>query len=544
MGTTTTTRTRSWWGWGYEDQAVGRDEMLATAGRLAERFGRDIETIDPPRVADLDLRPPRLDVPVAFAEWCSTAPIDRAGHTYGKSYRDVVRAVHGDLADPPDVVAFPPAEADVVALLDWCSSEAVAAIPYGGGSSVVGGVECAVDDAFAGVVSIDLSRLDRVLEVDPVSRAARIQAGALGPVLEDQLRPARLHAAPLPAVVRVLDPRRLAGHPLRRPLRQRVHPHRRPRRVDAGRHPDRRQRVPPAARLGRRAVARPPVPRLGGQRSAIITEAWMRVQDRPRWRASAGVALRRLRRRAWRRRGPSPSRGCSPPTAGCSTAGEAATAAGVGRRRRLLVLGFESADHPVDAWIDAGRRAVPRPRRRRARRRPVTSDGADSGGPRQRDGAVGSWRNVFLRAPYLRDALVRCGVIVETFETACTWDALRRAPRRRHRRGHRRPARDLRRRVGDLPVHPRLPRRPGALLHRHRARPARARSSRMWDEIKAAASEALLAARRHDHPPPRRRPRPRPLVPPPAPRPRSAGRCARPRPQLDPAGILNPGVIV
>src|SRR5207244_9735701 len=57
------------------------------------------------------------------------------------------------------------------------------------GSSVVGGVECDVGDDFAGVVSIDLTRLDRVIEIDRVSRAARIQAGALGPVLEDQLRP-------------------------------------------------------------------------------------------------------------------------------------------------------------------------------------------------------------------------------------------------------------------------------------------------------------------------------------------------------------------
>ena len=65
----------------------------------------------------------------------------------------------------------------------------MAAVPYGGGSSVVGGVECDVGDAYAGAASIDLSRLDRVLEIDRESRAARIQAGAYGPALEDQLRP-------------------------------------------------------------------------------------------------------------------------------------------------------------------------------------------------------------------------------------------------------------------------------------------------------------------------------------------------------------------
>ena len=110
-----------------------------------------------------------------------------------------MRAVHGDLTDPPDVVAFPTTEADVVAVLDWCGSEGVAAIPYGGGSSVVGGVECAVGD------DVRRRRVDRphrarpVLEIDATSpRRAdpgrRPRAGARGPA-----PPARLHAAPLPA---------------------------------------------------------------------------------------------------------------------------------------------------------------------------------------------------------------------------------------------------------------------------------------------------------------------------------------------------------
>src|SRR5207237_9469588 len=100
-----------------------------------------------------------------------------------------VRAFRGELPHPPDLGAFPRHEADVVALLDWCVADGLAAVPYGGGSSVVGGVECDVGDEFAGAVSIDLGRLDRVLDVDRTSRAARIQAGALGPALEDQLRP-------------------------------------------------------------------------------------------------------------------------------------------------------------------------------------------------------------------------------------------------------------------------------------------------------------------------------------------------------------------
>ena len=76
----------------------------------------------------------------------------------------------------------------MVALLDWCAEQRAVAIPYGGGSSVVGGVE-PPPDCQRPVVSIDLRRLDRVIEVDAASRAARIQAGVYGPALEDQLRP-------------------------------------------------------------------------------------------------------------------------------------------------------------------------------------------------------------------------------------------------------------------------------------------------------------------------------------------------------------------
>src|SRR5439155_10976500 len=113
----------------------------------------------------------------------------RASHTYGKSFRDVVRALRRDFAHPPDVVAYPCSEDEVAAVLDWATIARAAVIPYGGGSSVVGGIEAAVGPRYAGAVSIDLSRLDRVLEVDRASRAARIQAGVLGPSLEEQLRP-------------------------------------------------------------------------------------------------------------------------------------------------------------------------------------------------------------------------------------------------------------------------------------------------------------------------------------------------------------------
>src|SRR5262249_14918595 len=138
---------------------------------------------------ELSLPAPRMTPPASLAGCCSTAPLDRAAHAYGKSFRDVVRALRREYPHPPDVIAYPGSEAEVSAVLDWCSTAGAAAIPCGGGASVVGGVEPAVGDRYRATVSLDLSRLDRVLEVDRTSRAARIQAGVLGPALEEQLRP-------------------------------------------------------------------------------------------------------------------------------------------------------------------------------------------------------------------------------------------------------------------------------------------------------------------------------------------------------------------
>src|SRR5437764_5420392 len=192
-------RRRSWWGWGWEDEALTPPQVSALGAAVASRLGiADVSPRPAPSLASLDLPHSRLTPPSTLAEICSSDVESRAGHTYGKSYRDVVRAFEGRLEHPPDVVARPRDEADVVDVLDWCADANAAAIPYGAGSSVVGGVECDVGSAFAGAVSIDLSGLDRVLEIDSVSRAARIQAGARGPVLEDQSRPPGYTLRPFP----------------------------------------------------------------------------------------------------------------------------------------------------------------------------------------------------------------------------------------------------------------------------------------------------------------------------------------------------------
>src|SRR5690606_30772816 len=123
-------------------------------------------------IENIVLRAPRVSPPASLAAICTSETHDRAGHSYGKGYRDVVRAVRGDFPNPPDIVAYPRTEAEVVAVLEWCDSANIVAIPYGGGSTVVAGVEPPGGDRPC--VSIDLRELNQVLEVDATSRAARI----------------------------------------------------------------------------------------------------------------------------------------------------------------------------------------------------------------------------------------------------------------------------------------------------------------------------------------------------------------------------------
>src|SRR5205823_4570435 len=168
-----------------EDQQPPQNEVAATAAAAREHLGFGPADIEPPaRLEDISLPPPRLEPPSSLAAICSSDPYERVTHAYGKAYRDLVRAFRGRIDNPPDVVARPREEADVERLLDWCASAGAAAIPFGGGTSVVGGVE---PRGLGAAVSIDLRGLDRVLEVDRESRAALIQAGATGPRLEEQL---------------------------------------------------------------------------------------------------------------------------------------------------------------------------------------------------------------------------------------------------------------------------------------------------------------------------------------------------------------------
>ena len=494
----------------------------------------------------VEVRGSRLKVPGGFGDLFTDEKYERVSRALGKAYRDVVRGFRGEFANPPDLVALPRDESEIEAVLSWCEAEGAAVIPFGGGTSVVGGVEGRLGER--PFVTLDLRRLDRVLEVDAESLAARIQAGATGPGLEEQLREHGLtlrhfpqsfeystlggwiatragghfatlytHIDDLVESVRAITPRglwesrRLPGS-------------------GAGPSPDR-------ALLGSEGI-------LG-----VIGEAWVRVRPRPEFKSSCGVEFDDFLAAATAVREISQS-GLHPSNCRLLDATEAGiTGAGSGEKS-LLVLGFESPHHPVNDPMDLALAIASdhggTPNSPPTGRKPTYDEGnRPTGG----EGGVGAWRSAFLLAPYLRDTFVACGVLSETFETAITWD--------RFEQFHATTIDAVRRKVAevcDAPADgPGSPRVSCRFTHVYPDGPApyftvmapavRGGEVAQWDEIKAAAAEAVIEgggtithhhAVGRDHRPWYDRQRPDPFA--------AALRAAKQ--ELDPAAMLNPGVLI
>ncbi len=411
-----TTARRSIWAWGLQSTEPTAEERRLRAQELSERFGRPLDPPSPPRPDAIKLRPPRLTVPDALSGFCFTDTYERAAHTYGRSFADRVHAFYGEFPNPPDVVARPRDEAEVEAVLSWCAQGGYAAIPYGGGSSVVDGVN--PPEGFDATVTIDLSALDRVLEIDATSRAARIQAGVLGPALEDQLRP---HGFTLRHFPQSFEFSSLGGW-----IATRSGGHYATNHTHIDDFVESIRMITPAGVWESRRLpgsgAGPSPDRLAIGSEGIlglITEAWMRIQARPRFRGSAGVRFRSwaagseatrtiVQAKLW----PANLRLLDPL--------EAKTAAGGDGEHALLVIGFESAELSQESPL---RQALAIARDAGG----IIDDDeiliADGSGQRTgHSGAVGDWRNAFISAPYVGNMTVGLGLVGDTFETSITWD--------------------------------------------------------------------------------------------------------------------------
>ena len=520
-------RARSWWGWGWADAAVQDEELAALAVRIRALMPLDGELTPIPELSDLALAEPAVRPSAAEAHLCTVDTEARVSHTYGKAFRDVVRALRGDFAAAPDLVAYPTTEKDVAALLDWASAEGVAVVPFGGGTSVVGGVECR--DRSRPVLSLDLRRLSGVLEVDDVSLVARIRAGTEGPSIADSLRPYGLTLRHYPQSYEFSTlggwiATRAGGHYATGPTH-----------ID-----DLVQAVRAVTPVGVAQSARVPASAAGpapdrlwlGSEGilGVITEAWVRVQRVPQTMPKTAIRFDNYDDAVVATRAIVQS-GLRPANCRLLDPLEAMIGAGVTDGSCRLLLSFESARLDPGSDMRAAIGICAEHGGRPDERSADATDGRGGG-----VSSIGAWTDTFIRAPYLRDALVRLGVVVETFETACTWSAYP----------------DLRAAVVDAVVSG------GGVVssrftHVYPDGPApyftvytasrRGGEIETWDALKVLTSDAIVShggtithhhAVGRDHRPWYDRERPEPFA--------LALRAAKRA--LDPAGVLNPGVLV
>ncbi len=409
---------RRFWGWGQTDATLDAHEQ-ATIKAMVEHLGAKFEQPAEPQIGEFALPAPRISPPPALADAFSATAMDRLNHCGGKSFADCARMWMRTPPPPPDWVAFPDNEQAIIDILDWAQANNVAVIPYGGGSSVCGGVETDVGNGFAAVVSLDLERLNRVLEVDPVSRSARIQAGALGPELEAQLKEHHLTLRHFPQSFEFSS---LGGW-----IATRAGGHYATQHTHIDDFVESTRLVTPAGVMQTRRLpgsgAGPAPDRLviGSEGTlGVLTEAWVRLQEPPKFRASAAVRFADYSAASHCVRALAQS-GLNPSNCRLLDAPETVFA-GVGDgRHAILLLAFESADHPLHAWMKRALQLVSDfggEYDAAAVDRSMLSEDSEE----HRSGASGAWRNAFLRMPYWRDPMVGLGLILDTFETAITWD--------------------------------------------------------------------------------------------------------------------------
>jgi alkyldihydroxyacetonephosphate synthase len=362
----------------------------------------------------------------------------RVEHAGGKSYPDLWRLRHGDGSEAPDAVVEPADADEVQRLLEVCAERRIAVVPFGGGTSVVGGVGGvearggAVEggdtgaERCAGVVAVDLRRLDQLLHVDPVARLATFQPGLRGPDIERALEP---HGLTLGHYPQSHQEATLGGYVATRSAGQAS--------TGYGRIDDNVLGVRLATPrgelvLGGRSPASAAGPRLldvvVGSEGAlgIITEATLRVAPRPtakRYAAwffpsfhAGSEALRGLAQEV----GP----GLLPDV--CRLSDEEETRVNLalaGRSGAVLqrygrARGLEEPALVVLVWEGTDSAAL-------KHRQSVCERVLGREGGRRLPGRVArAWEKGRFAGPYLRDELMGRRILVDTLETATTWERL------------------------------------------------------------------------------------------------------------------------
>jgi alkyldihydroxyacetonephosphate synthase len=347
---------------------------------------------------------------VVGAANASTEAGPRIRHTRGKSTPDLLRIRAGDVRGAPDVVLVPASHDEVMAALRICSERRIAVVPFGGGTSVVGGLEPETH-GYSGLVALDLRRMSSLLALDEESRVAELEPGLRGPQAEGLLGARGYTIGHFPQSFEYAT---VGGFAAARSSGQAS--------AGYGRFDDLVVGVRVAAPAGTLELGRAPKSAAGpdlrqlvlGSEGAFGVITGLRVQVRPvpaervyeGWRftsfASGATAIRRLAQD-----GPVPTV--------LRLSDEAETALNLARPAELgaasaggclAIVGYEGTPSDVSA--------------RRGGATPVLEQ---AGGVVEAE-AGESWARGRYGGPYLRDALLDAGALVETLETVTFWSGL------------------------------------------------------------------------------------------------------------------------
>jgi alkyldihydroxyacetonephosphate synthase len=406
-----------WARWGDPAEATPLPEGSPLRGLVEMAFGPAEERATTP-LPDVRLPEPRLtdDLLAALAELVGAEHVHadhewRVRHTRGKSTPDLLRMRAGDGGDAPDAVVRPADHDEVQAVVLWCSEHQVALVPFGGGTSVVGGL-VADGEGYAGVIALDLRRLDRLVAVDAESGTAVLQAGMLGPEAEAALGE---HGLTLGHFPQSFEYASIGGFAATRSSGQASSGY--------GRFDAMVLGLTVATPVGTLELGSAPASAAGpdlrqlvlGSEGAfgVITSVRLRVRAMPAvkvydaWRfgsfADGTAALRNLARH-----------GAAPTVLRLSDENETAVnlaqpdaVGGESSGGCLMVAGYEGEPDAV-----AARRAAATARLRAVGGEALGEQGGEA------------WAEGRFRGPYLRDQLLDLGVLVETLETATFWSDL------------------------------------------------------------------------------------------------------------------------
>ena len=415
---------RSWWGWGDLERAISPDRAARVASRIAGALGVAPDVLTGPVPwRDVQIPDSKLVIPAWLSEIAISDPYERLSHCYGKSYVELIDGFYGRFRSVPDLVLYPKSPAEVSACLEWASDRSVTVVPYGGGSSVTGGINPAGAESTSGLVSLDTSKMNSLIEIDVVSQAAHLGAGVLGPQLERYVGEYGLTLRHYPQSFEYSS---LGGWIVTR---------------SAGHFATGRTRIDDFVEsssmttpVGSFSSRRLPGDGAGPDRNGfvigsegtfgVMTSAWIRLQRRPEFKCSATVRFPQFRSAVDAVRDVVQS-GLRPSNLRLLDETEAMVAASTNTPGSILMVGFESNWGPASSLLDAALSII-------LRADAALISRTDSDDPSDRDAVKSTasadpsaaWRSSFLEAPYVRDAMIGHGILMETFETAVVWAEL------------------------------------------------------------------------------------------------------------------------